>query len=408
VRIIYVTANLPYGTDEAFLVAEVAQLSRAGHEVVVVPRSPTGVILHGSELLDRARMEGLFSPQVLQAAAMKALSRPAEMGLASQIVRASRSLSVAAKNLAVLPKACWLAGFAADWGADHIHCHWAGTTATMAMAASHLCGVPWSFTAHRWDIVENNLLAAKMRTASMVRFICADGLRMAREIGIPYGCHARVIHMGVAVPPRPSPPNPDRHVVLCPARLVKVKGHRFLLEAWKILHERGVRAELWLAGGGELSAPLQKLSSRLGISKWVRFLGPLPHSRLLEMYEWFGISAVVLASRDVGAGCHEGIPVALIEAMSYGIPVIGTRTGGIGELIQGGTGLLVPPEDPPALAGALQSVIQDPVRAARLGDYGRKHVSREFDVVGIVSELERAFYAARARTGRPKAEFAIP
>ncbi len=384
-RIIYVTAALPHGTDEAFIVPEIQELIRCGHEVLVVPRSPRGPILHGSELVSSSRIESLCSERVLATAAAKAIASP------KSVVSAARPLvaSKAAKNLAVLPKALWLATLARDWRADHIHCHWGGTTASLAMVASAISGIPWSLTLHRWDIVENNLLAAKARHARFARFISEDGLEMARKLGVPAD-RARVIHMGVALPARRACAaiSEDCRVVLCPARLVEVKGHRYLIEAWNILKRRGIEAELWLAGDGELRQPLQALARDLCS---VKFLGALPHDELLALYEQNLVSAVVLASVDLGDGCHEGIPVALIEAMSYGIPVIATRAGGTPELISPGAGLLVPPADPAALASAVEGIFEDAELRSSLGQAGRRRAIEAFDITRVVPELARNF-----------------
>ena len=96
---------------------------------------------------------------------------------------------------------------------------------------------------------------------------------------------------------------------------------------------------------------------------------------------------VVLPSVDLGHNLHEGIPVALIEAMSYGIPVIGTRTGGIPELLEGGAGLIVPDKDPAALADAIERYVRDPAFAAEVAGKGRQRVCESFNVVTVVSRL---------------------
>ena len=81
------------------------------------------------------------------------------------------------------------------------------------------------------------------------------------------------------------------------------------------------------------------------------------------MYREGRVGMVVLPSVDLGNNLHEGIPVALIEAMSYNIPVVGTHTGGIPELLEGGAGLIVPDKDPAALADAIE-------RSSRSGFHG--------------------------------------
>lgn len=393
-RIIYVTASLPYGSQEAFIIAEINALVELGHDVLVVPRSPRGPLLHAGELKAKSRNESLFSANVVRDALRLLISRPVAAIAASCAARKSRSLAVAAKNLAVLPKALWLAQLAKAWGADHIHCHWAATTATMAMIASELCEVPWSVTAHRWDIVERNLLTKKAERAAFVRVISDGSVQMMAENGVTDHDKLFVVRMGVKMPAlferRPSPPP----VLLCPANLVEVKGHRFLLEAWQILKERGVEGELWLAGQGELEQPLRTLIHTLHLEPSVKLLGVLPHTSLLHLYETGGVSAVVLASIDMGNGCHEGIPVALVEAMSYGIPVISTSTGSIPELILPGTGILVPPRESQALADGMQMLLEDKSKAQEMGWRGRLRVKELHDIRGIAASLESRFRSA--------------
>jgi len=387
------------------VIPEITELVRSGHDVLVIPRSPRGNIMHGHALVEIAQRESVFSGRVLKAAAVAALAAPVQVAAAARPLLRSRSPKVAVKNLTIIPKALWLAAVAAQWKADHIHCHWAGTTATMAMLASGLSGIPWSLTAHRWDIVENNLLAAKVRSASFVRFISEDGLKMAQALGAKCADHVRVLHMGVAVPARVQRRYGPRPVVLCPARLVEVKGHRFLLEAWQILQRRGLDSELWLAGQGELRPQLERLSSTLGLTGSVKFLGAIPHSQLLKMYEEGAVTAVILASIDLGNGLHEGVPVALIEAMSYSIPVVATPTGGTVELVLPGSGLLVPPADPAALADAIQSLLEDAGLREQLGEAGRQRVLEDWDIVGVTSQLVREFETAR-RAVSPVLEYA--
>lgn len=388
-RIVYVTAALPFGTDEAFIVPEIQALLRCGHEILIVPRSPRGPLLHGRDLVGRARIAPLCSPRILKTAARVLARAPGRIAREIGAIVPAKTV----KNLAILPKALWLADLARDWSADHIHCHWAGTTATMAMLASAVSHIPWSLTCHRWDIVENNLLARKVRRASFARFISQDGFAMARERGVRPGDHAAVIHMGVDLPRRPEslevPARPA--VALCPARLVSVKGHRYLLEAWCALKERGIQGELWLAGDGPLRAELETLARDWQLDRSVRFLGALPHEDLLAIYARNLVSTVVMSSIDLGRGCHEGIPVALIEAMSYAIPVIATRTGGTPELIRPGAGLLVPAADPIALAEAIESIFGNPPFARELGQRGRQRAFESFDVTQVAGVLAGAF-----------------
>src|SRR5260370_7251033 len=105
----------------------------------------------------------------------------------------------------------------------------------MTMLASWRSGIPWRFTAHRWDIVENNLLARKAGSASFVRLISWDGLRIARALGLGSANNARVIHMPLPIPNRVRRESAPRPAVLCPSRLEEVNAHRPLLHSRHIL-----------------------------------------------------------------------------------------------------------------------------------------------------------------------------
>jgi glycosyltransferase involved in cell wall biosynthesis len=180
-------------------------------------------------------------------------------------------------------------------------------------------------------------------------------------------------------------------VVLCPAQLVPVKGHRHLLDAAARLAARGIAFELWLAGDGPEAAALARRIGLLGLGDRVRRLGVVPHAELLRLYRERRVDCVVLPSLDLGGGLHEGISVALIEAMAYGVPAIATRTGGLPELLGGGAGVLVPAADADALADALERVLGSAPLRAELARAGRRRIEDEFDVAAITLELARRF-----------------
>jgi glycosyltransferase involved in cell wall biosynthesis len=118
------------------------------------------------------------------------------------------------------------------------------------------------------------------------------------------------------------------------------------------------------------------------------------------MYNELPVTAVVLASADLGNGVHEGIPVALIEAMGYGIPVVSTRAGATPELVKTGTGILVPPQDAPALADALERLLRDRDFGRQLGEQARRHVVEAHDITAVTAQLARAFEDAVPRAER--------
>jgi len=400
-RIIYVTACLPFGAKEAFLIDELNQLLGT-HEVLIVPRSPGKPGPNGASLAAHTKRESLLSAQVIWTAMRLFARMPVRILKSARCLLRTRSLPIVVRNLAVLPKALWLAEVTSDWKADHIHCHWAGTTATMALIASRVSGVPWSLTAHRSDIVGNNLLNDKAESACIVRVISEDGKKMMLDRGVKANGKLQVLPIGVTIPPESPLERPEVAIVLCPADLLEIKGHRYLLHAWRLLKDRGFRGELWLAGEGELRGTLMKLSENLDITNSVKFLSTVAHASLLELYARRMISAVVLASIDLGGGCHEGIPVALVEAMSYGIPVVGTNTGGIPELIEPGTGMLVPACDSVALADAMELILSDDRLSEQIGMRARRHIVETRNVVSVAGTLEAWF------SGRFDASVPVP
>ena len=400
-RLLYVTSSFPFGHGEGFLVAELAELEAQGHEVLVLPALARGPIVHDDArpLLRRTRAVPLLSAQIASAAVREVRRRPGVSGRTASRLRRSRSALVMAKNVAVLPKALWAGGLARELEIDHIHAHWGGTSSTIAMIASAVGGVPWSFTVHRWDIREDNLLRCKADSAAFVRAISADGLGDLRRKVEGTATPTKLIHMGVAIPPRPPAQAARREGeplrVLVPANLLEVKGHRHLLEAVAMLRSRGVAVRVTCAGRGPLAGALAAQIAALDLQGACMLVGQLSHAELLRRLasDW---DAVVMPSVETPSGEKEGIPVSLLEAMSYGLPVVGTSVGGIAELLGDGSGLLVPPADPRRLAEALETLAADPGLRARLGGAGRERVERDFAVTSVVRELVRGFEAAAA------------
>jgi len=127
--------------------------------------------------------------------------------------------------------------------------------------------------------------------------------------------------------------------------------------------------------------------AELGLAHVVTFLGQLSHDELIDHYRTGSVDVVALASVSEGGRMAEGIPVSLIEAMSFGIPVVAADSGGVSELVDDTTGILVPMRDPPALADALHRLALDPELADRLGASGRERIRADYDIRRNVLEL---------------------
>jgi glycosyltransferase involved in cell wall biosynthesis len=216
---------------------------------------------------------------------------------------------------------------------------------------------------------------------------------------------AWVLYMGVRLASAPgarAAEGPFR--VLAAARFVEKKGHVHLLEAARLLRDRGIELRVDLAGDGPLEASLRERVADLGLGGVVEFLGRLSHDNLLADLERCRWDAMALPSIVTPSGELEGIPVSLIEAMARGVPVVGTDTGGVPELLAEEAGLLVRAGDAVALAEALELLARDPTTRAAFGERGRARVEEAFSVERIAAELEARFRecvaGARARDSR--------
>ncbi|HET7470164.1 MAG TPA: glycosyltransferase family 4 protein [Gemmatimonadales bacterium] len=397
-RIVYVTQRLPYGHGETFIVPEIEALIDAGHEVLVIPRRSSDPIIHDDVDALVARMRRLPAAPVVAAAAAGTVARqPRRAALALWECRRTRPRRRGISNAVATAEGMWLARIARAWRADHLHAHWAHLTATMAMGASEVSGIPWSFTAHRYDVLLNNLLDRKLRSARFGRFIARYMLDIAARLVSPEAAaRAIVVHMGVRLPTAPAP-RVERAtpVVVCPGRLVPMKGQLYLVDAAAILAARGVPFEMWLAGDGPDRAAITARMQAHGLERRIRLLGTLPHAELQRLYRDGAVDCAVLPSVDLGEGVHEGLSVALIEAMAHGIPAVSTPTGGQAELLDGGAGLLVPERDAGALADALAGLLASSDLRGRVGVAGRRRIEQEFDADAIAAELVRRFSGER-------------
>jgi glycosyltransferase involved in cell wall biosynthesis len=384
-RLIYVTPSFPYGTAEPFLAPEITELERQGHAVLIVPLRPRGILQlrDVAALLSDTCAVPVVSPRIAMAA-WRAVARCRPALSAFRIVMRSRNLRILAKNVATIPKAFWLAELAREVRADHVHAHRASAASTLAMLAAELARVPWSFTAHRWDIFEDNLLREKVRRARFARFIARSGIEEARPFaGNLLDTKAVLVRMGVPLPAgrtRPPAATAER-VILCPGSLIRRKGQRHLIDAVASLARGWTNLRLWLAGQGPDEAALRAHVSASHLDDRVQFCGQVAQAQIIEWYRTGRIFAVVLPS------LHEGIPVSLMEAMSCGVPVISTRAGGTPELLEGGAGLLVPPADAGALAAGISSLLSDRALRETLAVTGRQKVEREFAIERVVDQL---------------------
>lgn len=192
-----------------------------------------------------------------------------------------------------------------------------------------------------------------------------------------------IVHYGIE--PGPEPPAPVRgSPVVIVGRLVEIKGHDTLLAAVAEVPE----LELEIVGDGPLRGEIEAMVARLRLGDRVRLLGRVASAGpAMER-----ASVVLVPSRG------EGFGMVALEAMERGRAVIASRVGGLPEIVaEGETGLLVPPDDPGALAAALRDLLADPARVASFGAAGRHRAVEVFAQERCTARTAELYDAVLAR-----------
>ena len=290
---------------------------------------------------------------------------------------------------------------------DVVHVHWPLPHALFGWAARRACGArmvtSWYGVELRW--VKSSLPWLKRFLVWALRAsdqVVAISSATAREIAKLVPVSVRVIPYTVgfseAAPGSSLPRAGDSFVILFVGSLVERKGVRYLIDALPLLPTH-LHAKLVIIGDGAERTPLEAQVRERGLEHRVQLRGRVAEQELRRAYA--AASVLVLPAIVDARGDTEGLGVVLLEAMSYGVPVIGSDLGGITDIVvDGKTGLLVPPQDSAALAAALERLATDRDLARRLGEAGGSHVRRHFSWPAIIAQWEQCYAAVLDSGGR--------
>ena len=279
----------------------------------------------------------------------------------------------------------------------HLHAHFCHGSTTMAMFASMLTGLPFSFTAHAKDIYlpklnPGDLLQIKMRLARFV-VTCTGANKQYLEEACPDGAPVHTIYHGVDTARFYPSLNgePDLPVILSVGRFVEKKGFPFLVRACRILKDQGHRFHCRIVGeADEQSEFVQQLIRELSLEDRVVIEPGVTQDELRALYRQ--ATMFVLPCQIVNNGDRDGIPNVLAEAMATGLPVVSTDISGIPELVvHRDNGLLVSQRDVHALAKAMEELLGDVQLRKRLGQAGRDTIGRIFDSTATTRQLLSLF-----------------
>ncbi|HUR82775.1 MAG TPA: glycosyltransferase family 4 protein [Thermoanaerobaculia bacterium] len=378
---------------ETFILREVTEMERQGQPVRLVPlirENPPVVHDAAKPWMQRALFTPWLSLRIALANLGAFICYPLRytstlLGIILGTLKAPKSLI---GMLGIFPKSVFLARQLATEGVKHIHVHYASHPATMALIVSKFAPITYSFTVHAFDIQgDRSLLDWKIRESRFVRSISQYNKRFLEGL-YPKDAHGKieVIHVGI------EPDVYANDVAPVPGRILCVAGHRpykglpYLIEACRILRDEGIDFECNLVGHGPMHDELESMIRDRNLGDRVHLIGPRPEEEVAKMMR--EASLFVLPSIVDKDGMMEGIPVALMEAMATGRAVVSTTTAGIPELVDHGvSGLLVPPQDPTALANAIKTLLSDPVKSKAMGARGQEKVRAEFDLRDSAAQL---------------------
>jgi len=258
----------------------------------------------------------------------------------------------------------------------------------VAARAAALLGVPYGFSVHALDArkVGPTELGRRARAAACVVVCNADAARAVREAGgevrlVPHG-----VDLDRFAPVLRAPRGPVR--LLAVGRLVEKKGFGVLLRAAARLR---VPYQLRVVGDGPERERLASLAAAAGDA--VELIGARTHAELPVAFRWAEV--LVVPSIVDARGDRDGLPNVVLEAMASGLPVVASDVAALPTaVVDGSTGVLVPPGDVDRLARALEDLAVDPARRQRLGRAGRLRAEREFDVRRATRRFGDALAAA--------------
>ncbi|MEZ5921546.1 MAG: glycosyltransferase [Parvularculaceae bacterium] len=403
-RICFLGPETP-ALSQTFVYREALALQRRGHYILPVtirkPKDPAGDVEELGPVItlydcDKSAYASAFFKMFLQ--------RPVGALKASLMLVSDFIASIGEGRFKPALLFHYLAGFRLaalmrDERIEHLHVHFAHFPAQIGMYASAISGTPFTATAHANDIFENALLLKRKAKRAAALFMISDYNRHLLEQAGVDPQKMQVVRCGVPDRKR-SAPRPQHGVrpfrIGSLGRLVEKKGMATTIRAAAALAKAGADVRLEIVGDGPLRESLQEEINELGLSGCAVLLGAMPNSKVMEWLE--SLHLLVMSCEEDRNGDKDGIPVAMMEAMALGVPVVSTRLSGIPELVVDRTsGLLGEPKDVESIAGAIAEMMNDETFYDRICAGAKARVEEEFSEAVNIERLEKAIEAAVRR-----------
>jgi len=401
--------------SETFISNEILLLEELGFSLSLFSmRQPRESVTHRSVTEIKARAAYLpetlipHLPRLLYHNALLASSRPDGYRRAFRLmVRRLRRSRTSATLRHLLQAGYLVRALLPGTGVGHLHAHFAHSPASVALFASELSGLPFSFTAHAKDIHISDpaQLREKLQLARFVVTCTERNREYLAELAPPttpihciyHGINVELFTRGAAQR-QPRPP----FRILSVARLVEKKGLPTVFRALRLLLDQGHPIRYCLIGDGEERRPILASLERIGVGQVTEWLGTQPHEVVLEEYRKADL--FVLGCQVARNGDRDGLPNVFLESMAMGVPVVATKVWAIPELVEDGrSGLLVPPEEPQAMAAAIVRLLTDMTLRRRIIAEAYDRVRNEFDNRRLIGKLGALFGVPGAKRETPNA-----
>ncbi len=402
-RVAFIVKGFPR-LSETFIAQEIRSLEERGLEILIVSlRRPSEPLRH--PVHEEIRAEVLYLPEYLLAEPRRVWRGWRKARRLSSYLRARRLWRA---DLLRDPSPNRVRRFgqalvlAAELPRDirRLHAHFLHTPASVARYAAAMLGLSWSVSAHAKDVWTLPPWEARVKLAEAAWAVtCSAAARAHLLRFVPQPAAVSLVRHGIDLTRFPPPPARDHGrdgrdpenpaILLSVGRAVAKKGYEDLLSAlallpndlaWRFVH----------IGGGPLARKLVRLSRRLGLEPRIEWRGAQSQPGVLAAYREADLFA--LAPKVAPDGDRDGLPNVLIEAQSQGLACVATAVSATPEaILDGVTGLLAPPGDLGALARAIESLVRDPERRARLGAAGAARVRSAFDATAAIESLMPRF-----------------
>ena len=390
--------------SETFIAQEILALEKRGLEIQIISlRHPTDTHLHPVHGEISAPVnylpEYLHHEPIRVARAIWIARQLPGYKKAAILWRGDLARDISRNRIRRFGQACVLA-VELPAEIEQLHAHFLHTPASVARYASIMLELPWSCSAHAKDIYTSPQWELREKLADCQWLVTCTATNAAYLSDLaPSENIVSLVYHGLDfdsfVPPGERNEHPDGSsplepvTILSVGRAVEKKGYDGLLRVlahlpdelhWRFVH----------IGGGGLIKKLMKLSRTLGIESKIDWRGALPQDQVLSAYREAHI--FVLNSRIASDGDRDGLPNVLMEAQSQQLACVATNVSAIPELIiDGDTGILVPPDSTEKLSRAITKLIEDPNLRQVLAKAGEQRVRNSFALDGGIDDLSKRF-----------------